>query len=90
VREIRIDAHTLERAQERGTDAEHIRDVVQTGIPVIVGKGRLAKFKVYDYHGSWRGHFYEQQLVKVIYVIEENAIITVTVIVHYGRWEEPK
>ena len=42
MREIRIDAHTLERAKERGTDAEHIRDVVQTGIPVIAGKGRLA------------------------------------------------
>jgi hypothetical protein len=90
VREVRIDPHTLERAQERGTDAEPIREVVQTGIPVIAGKGRLAKFKVYDYHGNWRGRFYEQQLVKVIYVVDDDAAVTITVVVHYGRWEEPK
>lgn len=51
---------------ERGTDAEHIRDVVLAGTPVIATRGRLAKIKAYDYHGIWKGRFYEQQLVKVI------------------------
>ena len=30
---IRIDPHTLERAQERGTNAEEIKQVIETGLP---------------------------------------------------------
>jgi hypothetical protein len=31
---IIIDPHTLERAEERGTNAEEIEDVVRTGFPI--------------------------------------------------------
>lgn len=32
--EIQIDRHTLERAQERGTDEVEIRDVILTGLTI--------------------------------------------------------
>ena len=31
---IRIDPHTLERAPERGTNAEEIKEVIETGLPL--------------------------------------------------------
>ncbi len=87
---IQIEPHTLERAGERGTDARQIEDVLCTGTPVAAGGGRLAKVKVYDYHGVWKGHYYAQQMVKVIYVVDGDMMITVTVVVHYGRWTEER
>lgn len=32
--EIQIDPHTLERAEERGTDEEEIKDVINSGTPI--------------------------------------------------------
>ena len=87
---IQIDPHTLERASERGSNVRQIEDVLRTGTPVTAGGGRLAKAKVYDYHGLWKGRYYDQQMVKVIYAVEGDALITVTVVVHYGRWPEER
>jgi hypothetical protein len=32
--EIQFDPHTLERAEERGSNEEEIRDVINTGFPI--------------------------------------------------------
>lgn len=53
--EIRIDPHTLERAEERGTSAEEIKDVIQTGIAVPARYGRMGKTKVYDFKQNRHG-----------------------------------
>jgi len=87
---IQIEPHTLERAAERGVNASQIEDVVRTGNEVPAGAGRLAKAKVYDYDGVWKGRYYDQQMVKVVYVIERDVVITVTVVAHYGRWPEER
>jgi hypothetical protein len=34
--EIQIDAHTLERAVERGTNEDEIKDVIHTGFDIPV------------------------------------------------------
>jgi len=86
--EIRIDPHTLERAEERGTNEEEINDVINTGF-IIPGKyGRLGKAKIYDFNERRYNSYYEQKRVEVFYTIEENVIITVTVYVFFGKWEE--
>jgi len=87
---IQIEPHTLERAGERGANARQIEDVLRTGTPVAAGGGRLARAKIYDYHGLWKGRYYDQQMVKVIYAVEDDLMITVTVVVHYGRWSEDR
>jgi hypothetical protein len=43
--EIRIDPHTLERAEERGTNEAEIEDVVTTGFPILAKCGRHGKGK---------------------------------------------
>lgn len=44
--EIQIDPYTLERAEERGTSEEEIRDVLVTGFSIPGKRGRLGKAKV--------------------------------------------
>lgn len=86
--EILIDAHTLERAEERGTNKDEIEDVIRTGSAITAKYGRIGKAKVYDFKQTRHNKYYEQKRVEVFYTIEENKIVTVTVYVFYGRWEE--
>ncbi|MBC7263097.1 MAG: DUF4258 domain-containing protein [Chloroflexi bacterium] len=85
--EIRIDPHTLERAEERGTNEEEIKDVINSGTPISARHGRLGKAKVYDFKQKRHGKFYEQKRVEVIYTLEKDVIVLVTAYVFYGTWE---
>ena len=44
--EIRIDPHTLERAEERGASEAEIRDVLAVGAAAPEKRGRFAKTQV--------------------------------------------
>jgi hypothetical protein len=87
--QITIDPHTLERALERGATKEEIEDVLRTGIPFAAKGDRLGKAKIFPFHSQWNKKFYEQKRIEVIYVLEQDAMITVTVYVFFGSWEEP-
>ncbi len=84
---IQIDSHTLERAEECGASETEITDVINTGFSVPAKRGRIAKAKVYDLKQQWRTKYYEQKRIEVVYLIEGDTIITVTVYVFYGKWE---
>jgi len=84
---IRIDPHTLERAEERGTSRAEIEDVVANGFPIPAKRERLARARIYEFKQQWLGKHYEQKRVEVIYVLEEEVVVTVTVYVFYGKWE---
>jgi hypothetical protein len=84
---IQIDPHTLERAVERGTSEEEIKDVVDTGVLIPAKHNRLGKAKVYDFRQTRHGKYFQQKRVEVIYAIEKDAAVTVTVYVFYGKWE---
>ncbi|MCL0074293.1 hypothetical protein M1O50_05445 [Dehalococcoidia bacterium] len=58
------------------------------GFPIPAKYGRIGKAKVYDFKQKRHGKYYEQKRVEVIYSIEEEIIVTVTVYVFYGKWEE--
>ena len=84
---IKIEPHTLERAEERGTNLKEIIDTILTGFPIKAKYGRLGKAKIYPYNQMRAKKFYEQKRVEVIYTVEGENIITVTVYVFYGKWE---
>ena len=84
---IRINPHTLERAEERGSSENEIEDVIRTGTPIPAKGNRQAKEKVFDFRRQWQNVYYEQKKVQVIYVLQEELVITVTVYVFYGKWE---
>lgn len=88
--EIQIDPHTLERAEERGTKGQEIKDVIETGFDIPAKYGRTGKAKIYDFKQNRHNKYYEQKRVEVFYTIENNKIITVTVYVFYGKWEVPQ
>ncbi len=84
---IQIDPHTLERAEERGTNEQEIRDAINVGFPIPGKRDRMGKGKIYEFKQEWLNKYYEQKSVEVFYIIEANVIITVTVYVFYGKWE---
>jgi len=83
---IKLDPHTLERAEERGASEFEIIDVLNNGKPVSAKKNRLAKEKVFKFEKEWLGKVYEEKIIRVIYLKEAGNIITVTVYVFYGKW----
>lgn len=83
---IRVDLHTLERAEERGTSQEEIEDVINTGTPIPAKYGRKGRAKVYGFNKEYSGKYYEQKRVEVFYTIKDGLIVTVTVYVFYGKW----
>ena len=85
--EIRIDPHTFERIEERGTTEEEVREVINYGAPIPARHGRFGKAKIYDFKQERHARFYEQKRVEVFYIVEKNTIVTVTVYVFYGKWE---
>ena len=85
--EIQIDQHTLERAEERGTNENEIIDVINTGFSISAKYGRIGKAKVYNFKQRRNRKYYEQRRVEVFYIVEKEVIITVTVYVFYGKWE---
>lgn len=85
--EIRLDAHVLQRAEERGADKAEIEDVLLTGFPIPAKYGREGKAKVYPFSQTRHGKYYEQKRVEVIYTVQKQALIAITVYVFYGRWD---
>ena len=86
--EIRIERHTLVRAEERGTNEAEIKDVVNSGFSIPAKHGRVAKARVYEFKRQRHGTYYEQKRVEVIYAVEKETVVTVTVYVFYGKWED--
>ncbi len=84
---IQIDPHTLERAEERGANFEEITDAIENGFFIFAKNNRLAKAKVFPFERERLGKFYKEKRVEVIYLIEDNVIVTVTVYVFYGEWK---
>jgi len=85
--EIQIDQHTLERAEERGTNENEIIDVINTGFSISAKYGRIGKAKIYNFKQRRNRKYYEQRRVEVFYIVEKEVIITVTVYLFYGKWE---
>lgn len=83
---IQIDPHTLERAVERGTTEEEIREVVASGFEIPAKQNRMGRAKIFPFLRERNKAFYEQKRVEVFYTMEKDTIVTVTVYVFYGKW----
>ncbi len=84
---IQVDPHTLERAEERGTNETEIQDVITTGVMIPGKHSRHGKAKTYPFNRTRGGKYYEQKRVEVFYTIEGDTIITVTAYVFFGHWK---
>ena len=84
--EIRIEPHTLERANERGASKEEIIQTIKSGLPIEAKAGRKAKALIVEFKQKRNDKYYEQKKIEVYYIEENNIIITVTVYVLYGKF----
>jgi hypothetical protein len=71
IQEIQIDPHTIKRAEERGTNEEEIKDVINTGFSISGKYDRLGKAKIYDFKQKRHGKYYEQKRVEVFILSKE-------------------
>jgi hypothetical protein len=85
--DFQIDPHTVERAANRGATLAEVEEVVASGVFESARGGRFARWKVFPFGKERNGRYYPEKRVKVIYVIDNGQIVTVTVFVYYGRWE---
>ena len=87
--EIVVDSHTLERAQERGTTAEEIKEVIETGFPIPAKYARMGKAKIFPFSQIRLGTYYEQKRVEVFYISQRDIIVTVpfTYFMAAGRFD---
>jgi hypothetical protein len=84
---MQIEPHTLQRAEERGTNIEEIQIVLERRTEIPARGNRKAKTKVFSFKKEQLGKYYEEKRVEVIYIEEDELIITMTVYVFYGEWE---
>jgi hypothetical protein len=71
----------------RGISEEEITEVLLGGSSLSATRGRQAREMVFPYRSLWRGRWYAQKKVKVVYVEEEGVAVTVTAYAYYGEWE---
>ena len=76
------------RKSKRGANEKEIIDIIKTGFTIPARYGQIGKAKVYNFKQKRHGKYYEQKKIEVFYAVEKDSIITVTVYVFYGKWEE--
>ena len=85
-RPTRFTRHALDQATKRGTTPEEMVAVLQTGTVDTARAGYSALSKVYPFVRAWRGRYYRQKTVGVVYVAEAGETVVITVYVYYGSW----
>ena len=83
---IQIEPHTLQRANERGASENEIKETIETGINILGKSGRLGKSKIFSFNKERNDRSYEEKKLEVFYIIEDEAMITITVYVFYGKF----
>jgi hypothetical protein len=86
MKSIRIEPHTLKRAAERGADQDEIIETLKNGFDVPAKHDWLSKEKVFPFNTVRNNKYYEEKKIQVIYTIENNEIVTITVYVFYEKW----
>ena len=85
---IKVEPHANEQAEKRGVKRGEIEDVLRTGKKVTAKYGRLAKEKTFPFQSRWQGKHYPQKRVRVVYVVEADMMVAITVFAFYGEWGE--
>ncbi|MBU2445066.1 MAG: hypothetical protein KJ666_05770 [Bacteroidetes bacterium] len=58
------------RAEERGTNKDEIKDVIQTGFTIPAKYGKTGKAKIFEFNQYRQNKYFEQKRVEVFYMIE--------------------
>ena len=84
----RFTTHTIDQMKERGIADREIILTVETGDLTGVSGDRIIRQRVFTEGYNWLGRDYPHKEVRVVYVVEEDFVIVITVIARYGWWED--
>lgn len=79
--------HVQTRIARRGTSELEVTEVLSKGLPDTARGGRLAKSLILPFGRRWGSKTYEQKKVRVVYIVEGDDTLVVTVYVYYGSWQ---
>ncbi len=85
--EIRIDQHTKDNLDERGTNEEEVRLIIRTGTVKPARFGRWMARKVLTEGYEHNGKRYRHKEISVVYAIDAGIAVSVTVKTRFGFWE---
>ena len=85
--EICIDQHTKDNLDERGTNEEEVRLVIQTGRVTPARFGRWMARRVLTEGYEHNGKRYRHKEISVVYAIDAGIAVSVTVKTRFGFWE---
>ena len=86
--EIRVDPHTIENLSKRGTSEDEVIGVIRSGRVTRAKFGRYVARRVLTDGYEQNGRFYRHKEVSVVYALDGDIIVTVTVKTRFGFWEE--
>lgn len=80
---INIDSHALERAEQRGTNEEEIKETVLSGEKFPAKRNRVGFRRNFAYRNEWEGRYFENKQLEVFAAEELNGWYVVTVITKF-------
>lgn len=75
--------HAKQRAEERGTNEEEIKQTIFYGEQFPAKQGRLKFEKTFAYKNIWNGRYYNSKKLEVIAVKEDEGWVAITVITKF-------
>lgn len=87
---LRYSRHASLRIREWGVTEEEVRVTIDSGEPFPAKGLRLGKARVFRMGYERQGRPYPHKEVRVIFALEAEDTIVVTVVARYGRWEDSK
>jgi hypothetical protein len=86
---IEIHPHARERMETRGASEAEIHETVREGEQFSAKHGRIGFRRDFPGEAIWRGKSYNAKQVEAYTVIEDDAVIVITVIVKYISESSP-
>lgn len=72
--------------RERGVAEHEVAEALALGRPSAAVRGRVARVRVFREGYRWRGTDYPNKEVRVLYAVEGNDTVVITVRARYGQW----
>jgi hypothetical protein len=83
MRAIRLSAHARDQALRRGATEEEIARAIREARWASADYGRLEVRKTFPYDAEWNKRRYRFKCVRPIFVLEDDAVVVVTVYTYY-------
>ena len=83
---VLFEPHFRLRMAQRDVTQSEVEEVISDGVDFKAKKGRKGRFKVYPFNKLHGVKIYPQRKIEVIYIQENDTIITVTLFVYFGKW----